>query len=146
MKIHTMLNGEDVAAEEAELRSPQTQGFRRAAITYFDKWQIEVLRRLGEVLSVKPEAVRKARADAKANAEAYAKAKQDQAYWDWANGGEGRAGLEGEVGAADQSNMLPPGFQAKMLKLPKGRPYYYSLTQCFYCSSVLSNTHHILVC
>ena len=107
--------------DEADIQSARTQGLRRAAVTYFDKWQIDVLRRLGEVLSVRPDAVRKARADARARAEAAAKAKRDQAYWDWANGMDGKAGETGDSEAATETNILPDGFRARVLELPKDK-------------------------
>ena len=116
-------NDEDLEAERIEredLQSGRTQALRRAVVTYFDKWQIDVLRRLGEHLSVRPDAVRKARVDAKAKAEAVAKAKRDKAYWDWANGMDGRTEAEADE-AADESDVLPKGFQAKILQLPKDR-------------------------
>ena len=107
--------------EEADLQSVRTQGLRRAAVTYFDKWQIDVLRRLGEVLSVRPDAIRKARADAKAKAEAAAKARRDKAYWDWANGLDDRPQDDMNDPAGADSTVLPDGFQAKILRLPKDK-------------------------
>jgi hypothetical protein len=113
--------GSDSETERLDLQSPRTQALLRVALTYFDKWQIDVLRRLGEVLSVQPGAVRKARADAKARAEAVAKAKQDQAYWEWANGIEGRVKKEEDPDEMDATNVLPEGFKAQILNLPKDK-------------------------
>jgi hypothetical protein len=116
---------EAVEAEETErldIQSPRAQALRRAAVTYFDKWQIDVLRRLGEVLSVRPDVVRKARADAKARADEVAKEKRDRAYWEWANGIEGRLKKEDEdPDETDALNILPEGFEAKILNLSKDK-------------------------
>ena len=107
--------------EKADLQALRTQALLRAALTYFDKWQIDVLRRLGEVLSVQPAAVRKARADAKARAEAIAKAKRDKAYWDWANGMDSRTNSKEDPDDADRNDILPEGFQAKIVNVPKDK-------------------------
>ncbi|KAI9688004.1 MAG: hypothetical protein M1820_010345 [Bogoriella megaspora] len=64
----------------------ELQALRRTALTSFDKWQISVLRRVGEVLNVRSEAVRKGRAAARQKAEAKVRADSDEAYLDWANG------------------------------------------------------------
>ena len=114
----------DTHSEETErldLQSPRTQASLRAALTYFDKWQIDVLRRLGEVLSVQPGAVRKARADAKARAEAVAKEKREKAYWEWANGIEGRSKGKEDPDETDTAKVLPEGFKAQIINLPKDR-------------------------
>jgi hypothetical protein len=100
------------------VESSQIQGLRNAAVTYFDKWQIDVLRRLGEVLQVRPDAVRKARANAKAQAEAAAKVRRDKAYYDWAEGLDQSV----EDHADDTSEgMLPEGFDARILHFPQDR-------------------------
>ncbi|KAF2093228.1 DUF726-domain-containing protein [Rhizodiscina lignyota] len=41
------------------LASPELQGFRRAALTFFDAWRISVLRRIGATLGVLGDTVRK---------------------------------------------------------------------------------------
>ena len=112
----------DLRAEEAQLldlQSPRTQGLLRAALTYFDRWQIDVLRRLGEILSVQSSAVRKARADAKARAEVVAKSVQDQAYWEWAHGMEVRVNKADDPDETDASTILPEGFKAHIINMPK---------------------------
>ena len=114
----------DLRAEEAQLldlQSPRTQALLRAALTYFDRWQIDVLRRLGEVLSVKSSAVRKARADAKAHADVLAKSKQDQAYWEWAHGMEDRVEKADDPDEVDASTILPEGFKAHIINMPKAK-------------------------
>ena len=57
---------------DRDLASPQIQGMRRAALSFFDAWRSEILRRVGEVLNVKGQAVRPRRNkyNAKAKAEA----------------------------------------------------------------------------
>lgn len=108
-------------AERLDLQSPRTQALLRAALTYFDKWQIDVLRRLGEVLSVQPGAVRKARTDAKAHAEAVAKTRQDQTYWEWAHGMEDRAKTGDDPDEIDALAILTEGFKAQILTMPKDK-------------------------
>ena len=69
---------ERVAAEhrrrqrDEDLASPQMQGMKRAALSFFDAWRLGILRRVGEVLSVRAQAVRQRRAEynVKAAAEA----------------------------------------------------------------------------
>lgn len=107
--------------EQSDLQSMRTQGLRRASVTYFDKWQVDVLRRLGEVLSVRSDAVRKARADAKASAESTAKAKRDKEYWDWANGIDIKPGNAVDPDISREPNILPDGFQTKIMQLPKDK-------------------------
>jgi hypothetical protein len=79
---------------ERELSSPQMQGLRRAALTFFDAWQVSVLRRVGEVLSVRSDAVRLARRQHAASAAAIAKEKKAKDYLDWANGDDEVKGQE----------------------------------------------------
>ena len=105
-------------AEQIDLQSVRTQGLRRAAVTYFDKWQVDILRRLGEILSVRPDAVRKARADVKTRAEAAVKARRDEAYWNWANGMENVSETTADPENSDQS-ILPQGFQTYIPQLSK---------------------------
>ncbi|KAL8999023.1 MAG: hypothetical protein Q9169_002021 [Polycauliona sp. 2 TL-2023] len=56
-----------IDAEEAESRrqdnlaSPQTQGLRRAALAFLDAWRLGLLRRVGEVLGVRAQAVKAGR-------------------------------------------------------------------------------------
>ena len=71
---------------ERDLSSPRMQVLRRAALSFFDAWQIKVLRRMGEVLGVKSEAVKMARRDAAIVATTKAKEKVNRRYWDWAEG------------------------------------------------------------
>lgn len=84
----------DMLLEEArhkrvtECSSPEIQALRRAAATYFDKWQVEVLRRAGEVLNVRSEAIKKARAQARQKADIAAKVKQEKDFLTWAHGDE----------------------------------------------------------
>jgi hypothetical protein len=73
---------------QRELSSPQMQGLRRAALTFFDGWQVGVLRRVGEVLGVRSDAVRQARRQHAASTAALAKEKRTKQYLDWANGGD----------------------------------------------------------
>ncbi|KAF1980679.1 DUF726-domain-containing protein [Aulographum hederae CBS 113979] len=53
------------AFERARLRErlaePQIQGLRRAALTFFDAWRLNVLRRVGEAVGVRGDTVRRAR-------------------------------------------------------------------------------------
>ena len=53
-----------------ELSLPEVRALRRAALAFFDGWQIKVLRRLGEALNVKSETIRIARAKATRDADA----------------------------------------------------------------------------
>ena len=104
--------------EQSDLDSPRTQGLRRAALTFFDKWQIDVLRRVGEVVNVRPDAIRKARADAKAKALAAERERKDNAFLEWANGGEGE-GLEADERHEDREEVLPEGFDAEIVRMSK---------------------------
>nr|POF17923.1 transmembrane and coiled-coil domain-containing protein 4 [Quercus suber] len=77
---------EDIKRGKEETASPRMQGLRKAALTYFDKWQNDVLHRLGEVLHIKSDAVRGARANAKANAD-FVRKNPQQEIGDWFNCG-----------------------------------------------------------
>lgn len=109
--------------DQSDLDSPRTQGLRRAALTHFDKWQVDVLRRLGEVLSVRPDAIRKARADAKAKAQAAEKARRDKAFLDWANGEDEekkKAGVDvAEMGNDEEGLLLPVGFDSTIARMSR---------------------------
>ena len=82
----TSAEKKDRRAELQRMESAEMQGLKRAATTFFDKWQISVLRRLGDVLNIRSDAVRKARATAREKAEQKAKAARDEAYFAWAEG------------------------------------------------------------
>lgn len=73
---------------ERDLASPQMQGMKRAALSFFDAWRLSVLRRLGEVLSVSAQAVRQRRGEynAKADAEARKRRTDVEQGNDFANG------------------------------------------------------------
>ena len=58
---------------DRDLASPQMQGMRRAALSFFDAWRLGILRRVGEVLNIKAQAVRQRRAEYNAKAEAEAR-------------------------------------------------------------------------
>lgn len=55
---------------DRDLASPQMQGMRRAALSFFDAWRLSILPRVGEVLNIKAQAVRQRRAEYNAKAEA----------------------------------------------------------------------------
>lgn len=71
---------------DAELSSGRMQGLKRASVTFFNAWRTKVLRRMGTVLSVQPDAIKMAKAKYLANREAAEKARRDKEYFDWANG------------------------------------------------------------
>ena len=52
-----------------DLSSPQMQAMRRAAFSFFDAWRVGLLRRVGEVLSVRAQAVQQRRSDYNARAD-----------------------------------------------------------------------------
>lgn len=81
-----MLLEESRYKRATECSAPEIQALRRAAATYFDKWQVEVLRRVGEVLNVRSEAIKKARAQARQRADIAAKMKQEKDFLAWAHG------------------------------------------------------------
>ncbi|KAL8729984.1 MAG: hypothetical protein Q9181_004820 [Wetmoreana brouardii] len=54
---------------DRDLASPQMQGMKRAALSFFDAWRLGILRRVGEVLSVRAQTVRQRRAEYNARAE-----------------------------------------------------------------------------
>ena len=58
---------------DRDLASPQMQGMRRAALSFFDAWRLGILRRVGEVLNIKAHTVRQRRAEYNAKAEAEAR-------------------------------------------------------------------------
>lgn len=70
----------------AELSSAHMQALKRASITFFNTWRTRVLRRMGAVLSVQPDAIKRAKSRYQANRDAAEKARQDKEYFDWANG------------------------------------------------------------
>ncbi|KAF2500548.1 DUF726-domain-containing protein [Lophium mytilinum] len=71
---------------EREVSSAQMQGLRRAALTFFDKWRAGVMQRICDVLGVRGEVVRRAKAKRRAETEAAEKAKRDIDYLNWAEG------------------------------------------------------------
>ncbi|KAL8910401.1 MAG: hypothetical protein Q9171_004310 [Xanthocarpia ochracea] len=84
--FHDPRSQDTVEAEDAERRrqedlaSPQMQGLRRAAIAFFDAWRLGVLRRVGEVLGVRAQAIKAGRAKYNLEAErAAATRRQEQA-------------------------------------------------------------------
>lgn len=108
--------------QQSDLDSPRTQGLRRAAVTYFDKWQIDVLRRLGEVLNVRPDAIRKARADAKARAQVVREARKERAFLEWAHGADEKGNSSADnVDDVHDADLLPEGFESKIVLMPKDR-------------------------
>ncbi|KAL9621252.1 MAG: hypothetical protein Q9160_004273 [Pyrenula sp. 1 TL-2023] len=80
------------ALRDAELSSPQMQGLKRASIAFFNAWRTKVLRRIGTVLSVQPEAIKRAKARFQTNQETTMRAKRDKEYFDWANGEDAQRG------------------------------------------------------
>lgn len=64
---------------DKELRSPQMQGMKRAALSFFDAWRLGILKRVGEVLSVRPQAIRQRRAEYNARADVEAQKRRAQA-------------------------------------------------------------------
>ena len=64
---------------DRDLASPQMQGMKRAAVSFFDAWRLSILRRIGEVLNVKAQAVRQRRAEYNAKAEAEARERKGHA-------------------------------------------------------------------
>lgn len=74
---------------KSELASGRTRGLRRASVLFSEKWQIDVLRRLGEVLSVRPEEIRQARRQTKFHAESATKRETNEKFLRWANGEDG---------------------------------------------------------
>ncbi|KAF2177383.1 DUF726-domain-containing protein [Zopfia rhizophila CBS 207.26] len=56
-------------AREREIGSTQMQALRRSALTFFDKWRAGVMHRVCDVLCVRGEVVRQAKAKRKANLE-----------------------------------------------------------------------------
>jgi Protein of unknown function (DUF726) len=78
-------------SRERELATSQMQGLRRAALTYFDAWRAKVLRRICDVLGIRPELVRQARKAHVAEREAAKRLVKDQAFLDWAYGEDGHS-------------------------------------------------------
>lgn len=74
---------------EREISSAQMQGLRRAALTFFDKWRAGVMHRICDVVAVRGEVVRRAKAKRKEVAEAAEKQKRDRQYWDYTAGEDG---------------------------------------------------------
>ncbi|OCK81316.1 DUF726-domain-containing protein [Lepidopterella palustris CBS 459.81] len=70
---------------EREISSAKMQGLRRAALTFFDKWRAGVMHRICDVLGVRGEIVRRAKAKRKADAEIAEKVK-DRLDCDWTVG------------------------------------------------------------
>jgi hypothetical protein len=64
---------------DRDLSSPQMQGMKRAALSFFDAWRLGILKRVGEVLSVRPQAVRQRRAEYNATADVEAQKRRAQA-------------------------------------------------------------------
>lgn len=64
---------------DKDLRSPQMQGMKRAALSFFDAWRLGILKRVGEVLSVRPQAIRQRRAEYNTRADVEALKRRAQA-------------------------------------------------------------------
>ncbi|WPG97966.1 Hypothetical protein R9X50_00074900 [Acrodontium crateriforme] len=108
---------QNVQRQDSVLNRPETQHLRRIALKHFDKWQIDVLRRITEALSVTPDAIRKARAGAKARAEVTAKAKRDPECDQWAGMSEN---AEEHIDDMEHHEcIIPAGFEFDVLKLTK---------------------------
>lgn len=79
--------------EHSEIQFRLTQGLVGAAVTWVHKCQFDVLRRVGEVWGVRPDAIRKARAnaraDAKVTAQRVAAERERKAFVPWNNGKDG---------------------------------------------------------
>jgi hypothetical protein len=71
---------------ERETSSAKMQGLRMAALTFFDKWRAGVMLRICDVLGVRGEVVRRAKAKRKAEGDAAEKEKMHKDYLDWAEG------------------------------------------------------------
>lgn len=71
---------------DKDLASPEMQGMKRAAVSFFDAWRVSVLRRIGEVVSVKAQAVRPRRAEYNALAEERAKRQREHTDIKYADG------------------------------------------------------------
>jgi len=64
---------------DKDLGSPQMQGMKRAALSFFDAWRLGILKRVGEVLSVRPQSIRQRRAEYNARADVEAQKRRAQA-------------------------------------------------------------------
>ncbi|KAI4284015.1 MAG: hypothetical protein L6R38_001753 [Xanthoria sp. 2 TBL-2021] len=79
-------------AEEAEMRrqedlaSPEMQGLRRAALAFLDAWRLGVLRRVGEVLGVRAQAVKAGRARYNQKAEMAEEKRRQEQIPSWMTG------------------------------------------------------------
>ncbi|KAF2753188.1 DUF726-domain-containing protein [Pseudovirgaria hyperparasitica] len=76
---------------EAELSTPEMQRFQKEALADFDGWRMKVLKRVGEVLSVRSEEVRIARRNASAEADAAATKRREARFYAWAQGEDAAA-------------------------------------------------------
>lgn len=77
-------------ARNMELSSSRMQDLRRNGVEYFNTWRSAVLRRMGEAMSVKSDAVRNAKAQ-------YTTANRTAAYHAWAEGGDSLTEPKDEV-------------------------------------------------
>ena len=100
----------------ADVSSAKTQGLKRASLMFFDKWQINVLRRLGEVLSVRPDAIKQARARAKAQAEASRREGNERDIHRWAEREDTTTSLDASENLGRWCISLD-GFDLSILKL-----------------------------
>ncbi|OCL08149.1 DUF726-domain-containing protein [Glonium stellatum] len=94
---------------ESEISSTQMQELRRAALTFFDKWRSGVLHRICDVVAVRGETVRRAKAKRKEVEDATERQKRDKQYWDWAageDGGESQNQNKGNI--SDQQAIYAP--------------------------------------
>ena len=71
---------------DLEIASPITQSLKRSSVTYFNTWRTRVLRRFGNVLSVSPDTIKRAKAKYQAGKEAALRARRQKEYYDWAEG------------------------------------------------------------
>jgi pimeloyl-ACP methyl ester carboxylesterase len=71
-----------------DLADSQIQGLRRASLTHFEAWRARVLRRVCEVLSVTPNAVKMARKEFVESEKEKLKNKDEKSFLDWAHGEE----------------------------------------------------------
>ena len=62
--------------QDRDLATPQMQGMKKAALSFFDVWRLRILRRVGGVLGIKARAVRQRRAEYNSKAEAEARVRK----------------------------------------------------------------------